>query len=46
MGLIYADIELINGGHLELVKRGYMDKDEVKRMPVKCTGRCRSICFA
>ncbi len=32
MGLIYAEIELINGGDLELVRRGYMDKDEVKRM--------------
>jgi clan AA aspartic protease len=32
MGLTYADIEIINGGDLELVRRGYMDKDEVKRM--------------
>lgn len=32
MGLVYADIELINGGDLELARRGYMDKDEVKRM--------------
>jgi hypothetical protein len=30
--LIYAEIELINGGDLEVVRRGYMDKDEVKRM--------------
>ncbi len=34
MGLVYAEIELINGGDLELVRRGYMDKDEVKRMYV------------
>src|ERR1700712_394191 len=32
MGLVYAEIELINGGDLELVRRGYIDKDEVKRM--------------
>jgi len=32
MGLVYAEIELINGGDLELVRRGFMDKDEVKRM--------------
>jgi len=34
MGMIYADIELINAGDIEMVKRGYMDKDEVKRMHV------------
>ena len=32
MGLIYAEIELINGGDIELVRRGFMDKDEIKRM--------------
>ena len=32
MGLVYAEIEIINGGDLELARRGYMDKDEVKRM--------------
>lgn len=32
MGLVYADIELINGGDLEMVRRHLMDKDEVKRM--------------
>ncbi len=32
MGLVYVEIELINGGDLEMVRRGYMDKDEVKRM--------------
>ncbi len=34
MGQVYADIELINGGDLELVRRGYMDKDEIKRTRV------------
>ncbi len=34
MGLVYADIEIINGGDLEMVQRGYMDQDEVKRMHV------------
>jgi len=34
MGLVYADIELINGGDLELARRGYMDQDEVKRMRI------------
>lgn len=32
MGLVYAEIQLINGGDLELVWRGYMDKDEIKQM--------------
>jgi dTDP-4-amino-4,6-dideoxygalactose transaminase len=29
MALVYADIELINGGDLEMVCRSMMDKDEV-----------------
>ncbi|TAE40981.1 MAG: clan AA aspartic protease [Runella slithyformis] len=32
MGLIYADIELINGEDLVLAKRHYIGEDEVKRM--------------
>lgn len=32
MGLVYADIQIINGGDLELVRRNLMDKDEVKGM--------------
>ena len=32
MGLVYAEIELINGGDIELARRGFIDKDEVKRM--------------
>ena len=34
MGLVYADIELINGGDLEMVRRHMMDQDEVKKMTV------------
>jgi len=34
MGLVYAEIELINGGDLEMVRRKLMDKDEVTRMRV------------
>jgi hypothetical protein len=32
MGLITAEIELINGGDLEMVHRNLMDKNGVKRM--------------
>ena len=32
MGLVYAEIELINSGDLEIVRRSLMDIDEVKRM--------------
>jgi clan AA aspartic protease len=32
MGQVYADIEIINGEDLGMVRRGYMDRDEVKRM--------------
>jgi clan AA aspartic protease len=34
MGLIYAEIELINGEDLILAKRNFIGEDEVKRMPV------------
>jgi clan AA aspartic protease len=34
MGLVYADIELINGADLVLAKRKYIGEDEVKRMRV------------
>jgi hypothetical protein len=34
MGLVHADIELINGDDLALVRRGYMDINEVKKMHV------------
>jgi clan AA aspartic protease len=32
MGLVYAEIELINGDDLALVRRNIIDQDEVKRM--------------
>jgi clan AA aspartic protease len=32
MGLVYAEIELINGGDLEMVRRKLLDDDEVKRI--------------
>ena len=34
MGLVYADIELINADDMALVRRSMMDKDEVKRMHI------------
>jgi clan AA aspartic protease len=34
MGLVYADIELINADDLALVRRSLMDKDEIKRMHI------------
>jgi clan AA aspartic protease len=34
MGLIYAEIELINGGDLELARRKFIGDDEVKRMTI------------
>jgi clan AA aspartic protease len=34
MGLIYAEIELINGGDLELARRKFIGEDEVKRMSI------------
>ena len=30
MGMVYADVQIINGGDLELVRRNMMDKDEVR----------------
>jgi clan AA aspartic protease len=35
MGMVYATIELINTDDLALVKRGYMDIDEIQRMSVR-----------
>ncbi|MBO9199847.1 MULTISPECIES: clan AA aspartic protease [Niastella] len=34
MGLIYADVEIINGGDLEMARRNLLDIDEVKRIHV------------
>lgn len=35
MGLVYADIELINGEDLTLAKKHYIGEEDVKRMDVK-----------
>src|SRR5215468_5682220 len=32
MGAVYADVELINNDDLALVRRNYIDQDEVRRM--------------
>lgn len=34
MGLVYAEIELINGGDLEMARRNIIGEDEIKRMRV------------
>lgn len=34
MGLIYAEVELINGGDLELARRNFIGEEEIKRMRV------------
>ena len=46
MGLIYAGIELINTHDLEMVRRGYMDQDEVKRMHINVLVDTGSIMMA
>lgn len=35
MGLIYADIELINAGDIEMARRHLIGEDEIRKMPVK-----------
>ena len=35
MGLVYADIELINGEDIVLARRGIIEADEIKRMRIK-----------
>lgn len=35
MGMVYADIELINSFDIEMEQRGHLDRDEIKRMWVK-----------
>jgi len=35
MGLVYAELELINAGDLELARRNMLDIDEVKKMNVE-----------
>lgn len=34
MGLVYADIELINGDDLALARRHYLSEEDIKRMNV------------
>lgn len=34
MDLVHAEIEIINGGDLEMVRRNLLDQDDVKRMTV------------
>ena len=34
MGLVYAEIELINGEDIALARRNIIGEDEIKRMPV------------
>ena len=35
MGLIYADLELVSAGDLELLRKGYITKEEIKKEYVK-----------
>ncbi len=35
MGLVYADIELINGADLVLCRKGYIENKNIKKMKVK-----------
>jgi clan AA aspartic protease len=35
MGLVYAEIEIINGGDLEMVRRNMLDSEEIKRIRVE-----------
>ena len=35
MGLVYADIELINGDDMVLARKHYIDEEDIKRMHVR-----------
>lgn len=35
MGFIYADIELVNAGDIEMARRHIIGEEEIKRMPIK-----------
>jgi clan AA aspartic protease len=35
MGLVYADITLINGGDIEMAKRHIIGEEEIKKMTIK-----------
>jgi hypothetical protein len=45
MGLVYAEIELINGGDLEMARRHIIGEEEVKRMTVTALVDTGSICY-
>jgi len=34
MGLVYADVELINAGDIEMARRFIIGEDEIRRMPL------------
>ena len=34
MGLVYADLELVNSGDIVLAKRGFMPSDEIRKIKV------------
>jgi hypothetical protein len=34
MGLVHAEIELVNAGDLEVARRGFIKSEEVRRMTV------------
>ena len=34
MGLVYADVEIINGGDLEMARRNIIGEEKIKRMPL------------
>ena len=44
MGLIYADIELINSDDLALLRRGYIGEDQVKKIIVNNCEEINIIC--
>ncbi len=46
MGLVSADITLINGGDVEMVKRHIIREDEVKQMTVKMLVDCSAYMMA
>ena len=46
MGLVYADIELINSGDQEMVRRGMIGEEEVKRINVNMLVDTGSIMLA
>lgn len=37
MGMVYANIELLNGGDIELNRRNIIDEDEIRRITVTMT---------